>query len=377
MTTGTEGNDNLISDPAVDVEVVNALSGNDVVTTLRPANALNGGTSITVNGGLGRDTLIINTSSDLGDSWSSLSGSGNDGSVILRLDSEVTYTISWTSIERLELIGAMFGGDYKTGDSIDIIRVNSGLGGTLDSGGGNDEIYLWGDPAQGGRFSVDGGGGHDVIDFFRVTSPHADGWIAFGGDGNDSLLGTASSDRFDGGSGDDLMEFRGGVDRGDGGSGFDSLAADMSFATADIWMDVYSGGYSGPAGTSFVNFEYFGGSGFVTGQGSDLVVTGLIERPDTVVLGAGNDSVTIYNGIDTVYGGTRDAGAANSGLDTLVLDYGMAGAVRTVGNIQSDAAGAFGQYTDDNLRAVTFQAIDRFIITTGAANDFHLHRRRQ
>ncbi|HYG46508.1 MAG TPA: calcium-binding protein [Allosphingosinicella sp.] len=372
MTTGTEGNDNLASNPAVDAEVVNALGGNDVVTTSRPANALGGGTSIAVDGGLGRDTLIINTGGETGDAWNALGGSGNDGSVDLRLGSGISYTISWTSIERLQIIGSMFGGDYTTGDSADIFRINSGLGGSLGTGGGNDEIYLWGDPAQGGRFSIDGGAGHDLIDFTNVTGSNPGGWTALGGDGNDSMIGTAFSDRFEGGAGDDMMEFRGGLDRGDGGIGFDSLAADLSLATADIWIDVrdvLNGGYSGPEGTSFANFEYFGGTGFRTGQGDDVVVTGLIQRDDIVALGAGDDSVTVVNGFDTVYGGDIDAGAANSGLDTLVIDWSLATSVRVVGLVQTNAAGAYGQYSDDFDRRVTFQAIDRFVITTGAAND--------
>ncbi|HYJ84314.1 MAG TPA: M10 family metallopeptidase C-terminal domain-containing protein, partial [Allosphingosinicella sp.] len=194
------------------------------------------------------------------------------------------------------------------------------------------------------------------------------------GSGSDSLqfgsLGLSTNDIALLGGGDDSVDFGGGADVGDGGAGVDSVAADLNWATVAVLIDLAANSFSGPDGVSFLNFEYFGGSGFQTGAGSDVVVTGLLNLNDRVSLGAGNDSITLHDGRDTVFGGSAEAGAANSGFDTLVLDYGAATAgVRNVGEHQTDAAGTSGQFVDDSTRSATFYAIDRFLVTTGLGAD--------
>jgi Ca2+-binding RTX toxin-like protein len=365
MTVGTEANDILTNDQAVSAETIDALGGNDVITIQAPLGAESGGKSVAVDGGAGRDTLIVENEG----MWSALSGSGLGGSVQLLVAPGVYYTLSWSAIERVEIRAGMSGGDYVTGDSADLLRLFGGLGGTLDTGAGHDEVYFGHDPAQGNPLVVHGGTGNDIVDFSLVAAANVDAWVAFGEDGNDTLRGSAFNDRLYGADGNDEIIFGTGVDQGDGGNGIDGLSADLGQSGVDMVFDLVNNIYSTPVGTSFTNFEYFAGPGLVSGSGDDVVFTTLAERRDTIALGAGNDVVTIVNGVDFVNGGVPGAGAVDSGFDTLILDYSLAASVRMIGNIQSNAAGSFGTFTDDFRRTVTFEAIDRFIITTGVAND--------
>jgi Ca2+-binding RTX toxin-like protein len=296
-----------------------------------------------------------------------LTGSGND-------------TIVTGSAVMGDFVGLGAGNDsiavYNGADSVNgqagsdllVIDYSSAAAAILTTGGAGGITLGGGGSGVRGRIGVEGGGPRSVlfdnIERFDVRT----------GSGNDNIvLGTgslATSDVVSLGGGDDSVDFGRGIDVGDGGAGVDSLAADISLAGTAISINLVTNSFSGPAGISFVNFEYFGGSGFHTGQGADTVVTGLLARGDVVALGAGNDSVTLHNGVDTVYGGTIGAGAANSGFDTLVLDYGAATAsVTNLAAIQTNGAGAFGQIGDGSTRSVTFQAIDRFLITTGVGAD--------
>ena len=99
MTTGTDGNDTLTNRSDAS-DVVDALGGDDVITA-RSVYLYNGTSgSVVINGGDGFDTLILN------DRIMSLQGSGFNGSLLTRPGSSSPIgqtSLSWTSIERLEL----------------------------------------------------------------------------------------------------------------------------------------------------------------------------------------------------------------------------------------------------------------------------------
>src|SRR5688500_85523 len=159
MATGTEGNDNLTNDPAIAHDTINALGGNDVITIQAPNSR--GQTSpetVTVSGGNGTDTLIING----GSAYLQFGATGYDGSVLVRLGS--MYQVFWSSIERLELTGALYANaDYTLGDEVDILRLSPGFGGRVNTGGGNDEVIVSGS-GNNARIVIDGGAGDDLVD---------------------------------------------------------------------------------------------------------------------------------------------------------------------------------------------------------------------
>src|SRR5687768_4279486 len=104
MTTGTEGNDILVNDRLVKDEVIDALGGDDTITVSEPDAATNpmNSESVTVNGGAGFDTLVLN----IGRRLASLQGNGFDGGLFVRVGTGNAYPIFWTSIERLEIISS-------------------------------------------------------------------------------------------------------------------------------------------------------------------------------------------------------------------------------------------------------------------------------
>ena len=246
MTTGTPGNDNLTNDPSNPHDQIDALGGDDVVTIQRPSPTMNSGESVQVNGGSGFDTLIVNMP---GQRVQGLGGSGFDGSANFRDGLGIFWDLSWTSIERLEITGALFAGSpngtFSTGDSIDILRFgtpnsNRGNGGiTLNTNAGNDEIYISGLPfADGtGGATVNPGTGNDIVDFSAVGMPGGLGWTANGGDGNDTLRGSIFRDILRGDAGHDSLSLwarlpnsptdvsTGGADVAEGGAGNDNSSS--------------------------------------------------------------------------------------------------------------------------------------------------------
>jgi len=210
MTTGTEGNDNLTNDPAVDPETIDALGGDDVITVNRPNSSfMNEMRFVQVSGGIGFDTLILNVNNYI---FSSVSGF--DGSLRVREGSSLNWFVDWTSIERLEINGGrFFNSDITLGDEIDIVRMTPGFGGRLNTAGGSDEVYFTGSGSN-LPIAVDGGTGDDLIDlsgltYFGNAPPPPDNsppsHQAYGGDGQDILRGSAYRDTLDGGAGHDKI----------------------------------------------------------------------------------------------------------------------------------------------------------------------------
>jgi Ca2+-binding RTX toxin-like protein len=239
MTTGTEFNDNLTNDPSIAHDQIDALGGDDVITIQKPTPTMNGGETVQVNAGSGSDTLIIDTSYT---NLSSLSATGNDGSVIVRGGNGIFYQVFWTSIERLEITGRFFNANYTLGDEVDIVRLQAGFGGSINTGGNNDEIYILGG-SGGARLRADGGAGNDLIDLTGITSGGGLPYEGSGGDGNDALRGSPYSDLLNGGAGNDNFSLyyapaspKGGAlfDTALGGSGGDNFFFGATLTSFDV-----------------------------------------------------------------------------------------------------------------------------------------------
>ncbi len=202
MATGTEGNDNLTNDPALDPDTIEALGGDDLITVNRPNSSFqNSERLVTVRGGEGFDTLVINANN-----YITASGSGFEGSLRVREGNGIGWTVAWSSIERLEInSGRFFSTDLTLGDEVDIVFLDGGFGGSLSTNGGNDEIYISGS-SGGARLRVDGGAGDDLIDLTGTTSGGSSvPYEGAGGEGDDVLRGSAYSDLLEGGAGNDNL----------------------------------------------------------------------------------------------------------------------------------------------------------------------------
>ena len=225
---------------------------------------------------------------------------------------------------------------------------------SADAGAGNDTV-LGGDGndtilGQGGADVIDGGGGGDSVD---------------AGDGNDTFAGGAGNDTLIGGAGDDFIgnvtpNVEGGNDLVYGGAGNDTVHAGYGYDTiygGDGDDQLYEGSTGGAGGALYGeggNDSVYGGTGNAAdyldgGDGNDLVLDqGTAGNVDTLVGGAGNDTLVGGAGRDILTGGTgedvyrffsafgddtiTDFDLADDNLDGASNDqfdiFGMAGSLR-------------------------------------------------
>jgi Ca2+-binding RTX toxin-like protein len=400
MTTGTEGNDNLTNDVSLKNETVDALGGDDVITVIRPNTSFNSSLeTVTVNGGSGFDTLKVDTNYS---TFYGISANGFDGSFTVRNGSLNAWSVSWTSIERLELTAQFFGNNssFVLGDEVDIIRLKLGLaGGTITAGAGNDEIYV--DGGGGVPFSADGGSGNDIIDMSGAGNSTFNRYVALGGTGDDVITGSGYNDRLEGGSGDDVITGNGSFNAfsndGDqfvGGQGNDILTGG-STGTDWVRYDLETGGGAvyvnlsdsqttlggvlldpSTARDTFGNSDSLVGIEKVSGSSNDDFMLGG-SGADKFEGGAGNDSLAGAGGDDELTGGagadTLDGGAG--ALDWVVYNR-ESGPGGVAVNFSASAATVGGVLLASNSARDTFGTIDTLIgieqVRGGFGNDFFL-----
>lgn len=137
--------------------------------------------------------------------------------------------------------------DQNSGRSYELTRAQAERGLTIEAGAGDDRVVVrdgvtsaltirggeghdrLDGRASGGRLSIEGGAGDDVL---------------LGGRGHDQLFGDDGADRIEAGAGDDFVHSGTGADRVDGGIGSDAIYADgddRADAGADQDLDVIIG----------------------------------------------------------------------------------------------------------------------------------------
>jgi Ca2+-binding RTX toxin-like protein len=348
IINGTPGNDpalngtpeaDIIDDGAGGADTINALEGDDQITST------GGGDNIA--GGAGTDRLIVNfrAAANVSVTGSALSGdfAGGYGGV---LDGSGGDDVIFSGIEHFSLIGGGAGiFDLRTGDGNDVLTGGAGSD-ILRSGGGIDVI--------------DGGGGVDrwgadlsaavadiTIDLNGPSSYLGAGSVVnienfellTTGAGNDRITSTATgsfAETINAGAGDDVVALFGRAgDVVNGGAGSDRLSVTFNAAvntsvSGGISSGDFANGYGGVLDGSggddviFTGIESFtligGGAGvfnLTTGGGNDVLVGG--AGADTLNSGAGVDNVDGGAGIDR-WGADMSAASQD-----VVIDLGAAG----------------------------------------------------
>ena len=195
-----------------------------------------------------------------------------------------------TDGDRVDANDALIPGDGPNDDRIVAGAGNdtiySGVGNdTIDAGTGDDLVY----GGTGDDLEI-GGAGNDTL---------------YGGSGNDTLYGGAGNDSLTGGSGNDVV---------DGGEGDDFIDT-AGPSTTTLPDRGYPGLYA--ADTDPNNDR----DSVVGGAGNDTISTG--DDADTIYGDAGNDYIDSGIDDDLVYGGTgNDTFVGSEGADTI---YGEAG----------------------------------------------------
>jgi hypothetical protein len=359
--------------------------GNDTVT-------IGGTTSSTVtdhvDGGAGRDRLIVDYSTTTDTMNGDFASSGN-------VANGYSGDISIPNVQ--QLVGESGFEDFtvKTGSGNDTIQTGDGND-VISSGSGDDSINT-----RGGVDQVDGGTGTDrwlanmsaavAGENISINLNNASSTFTVGGV-NGSVTGIEALGGFGGnkfltGAGDDIIVTRtdlnleddistgdgndtvtvGGTtgttvtDTVDGGAGRDRLIVDYHTTTDNIANNLaasgsFAGGYSGdlsrPGITQVVASSGFEDFTVSTGSGDDTVTTG--GGDDILNLGTGNDVVH-----------------AAGGTDRLIVDYhATSNAVTVNGLTGSVGAGYSGSVTDGTTGfTVTFDGIENFTITGGSGDD--------
>jgi Ca2+-binding RTX toxin-like protein len=322
---------------------------------------------------------------------------------------------SFTGTEGADVLAGGAGNDLLHGaggnDDLDGGTGNDTLYGAegndiIRGGAGNDSLHVWGlgtDQVEGGSgdrdtllVAYDDSTFGSAVGAITMSAPVADpnggfmgtitgdgrsitysGIEIFAistGSGNDEIWGGGNYDAFpnvrnfyDLGAGNDLFHGMGGTDTVHAGEGVDAFSGTMgAFGAPVIWSLQPTTAFG--THVFYTDFEVF--LSLTTGTGQDHITTANLNLDDSITLGANNDSAILWNGHDIVNGGALGAGGTDSGLDTLVLNYGAATtSVHNVGVLTSNASGYSGQFGDDSTRLATFEAIDRFLIATGSAAD--------
>jgi Ca2+-binding RTX toxin-like protein len=245
--------------------------------------------------------------------------------------------------------------DGGAGDH-DVVEGNQGDD-RLDGGAGNEDVIFGGT----GNDKIDGGPGeHDIADYQgvggAVTINLANQTVggaenerlsgiedAIGGSGNDTIIGSAEANRLDGGPGNDHLEASGPGDAAFGGPGGDQCTGGFAQETScgpaggadGLAVEIYESidGQStliltGTPGPDQGTVDYSGGKYVIggaditngdptnpdcTGSGT-IVCTGKVDAIEAT-MGAGNDELTIGQGVPHAVNSTLEGG---TGSDKLV-----------------------------------------------------------
>lgn len=309
--------------------VANKLSGNAGDDTLS-----GGGGDDTLDGGVGIDTADYSELRAADSVNITLMGDQSTRATIMRDGSAETDTL--ISIENV--IGGL-GADRIFGDA----RANR-----LEGGGGNDTLS-----GSGGDDTLDGGDGSDTVSYaylgptqrlsLTLSGTGSDRAAVFGaldlqletdqldsienvvgGEGSDTISGSATANSIEGGAGDDLISGGGGDDTLDGGLGTDTVSYRYLGTGQNFSVNLRDDGSAigrvfSATGSLLVQDQLRGFENIWGGGGNDSIsgnaTANLLDG------GAGNDLIEGGDGNDTLIGGAGiDTLRGGQGDDVYVID---------------------------------------------------------
>ncbi|MET4307524.1 calcium-binding protein [Bradyrhizobium sp. RT4b] len=375
---GGDGNDKVTGGRGNDVALLGA--GDDLFTW-NPGDG-----SDTVEGGAGTDTLVFNGSNVA----ENMSISANGGRALLTRDVGA-ITMDLNGVEHVQ-IAAAGGADNITVNDLSgtgvtqvAIDLSAGPGSqsgdgaadrvTVNGTAGDDNISVTtaggsivvnGLAAQvtiahadaGDVLTVNGGGGNDVINASSIKAGQPFSLNINGGDGNDTITGSAGNDIVNGGRGNDVANLGAGDDTfvwnpGDGsdivegGKGTDTLLFNGANINENINISANGGRVLFTRdvaaiamdlnGVEHINFNALGGAdnitiGDLSGTGVNQVNLDLGANDgaaDTVTINgtSGSDVITVteHDGIITVSGLGQDINITDAGTGDRIVINGLDG----------------------------------------------------
>ena len=301
-------------------------SGNDILNGSSGSDFLDGRGGVNqLYGNGGNDALLIQNTRPFGGALTTYTYAGSlfdggAGTDAIEVGGRVDFQGTLVSIERI-FFDPAFTATAPGQSSFDPARLiltrdqTTGLATNLSLfGNGTLEVNL----SAGQSFSASA---------YTVDAGYTVGLILNGSTGNETIIGSVTSDRITGGDGDDLIEGRGSNDTIDGGNGIDT--ASYVNASGAVIVDLGGGTASGADGNdTLVSIENITGSAF-----NDTLYGN--SSANTIDGGAGDDGLYGFGGNDALLGGNgNDFLRGGNGDDTI---NGGAGFDRA-GYYQTDAA---------------------------------------
>ncbi len=308
--------------PTSDSYFVSALGGADTVTTGVGNDTINGGTgNDTLSSGAGNDVILI----DAGAGTDRIDG-GADYDMVVATADNVTMTVSVSTFSNIE--------EISSGGFANFRMMGTNSNDALDFSG----ILLT------GIAGIDGGNGNDTV----AGSAGADTII--GGNGNDVLAGGGGDDVFLVGSG-------AGTDRFDGGTDYDIIKASAAGVTLTATAATFTG-VEEISANGFAGLRIAG-----TSAADSLDFTGITLNGVTQIAGGGgNDTLVGSAGNDTILGGAgADVLTSGDGNDSFVFSSVGESRGRTFDQINDFLVGS---------DVIDLSGIDAISSTTGTNDAF-------
>jgi Ca2+-binding RTX toxin-like protein len=381
--------------------VINTGSGNDTITSTETDVAY------TISAGAGSDTITVSATDDA-------IVDGGDDSDTLKLASGASYdatSLSFTNIEVIDITAgdaqisaAQFANESSFtlvdeddgGDEVLTIAASDGVDTTIDASTvvhDQDRLALLNIDGGDGNDTITGSAGVNVITTGTGTTNTVNGGdgadVITGGTGKDTLNGDADGDTITGAAGIDVINGGGGDDTIkvsgtaadqndiiDGGAGTDTMQVTATTVFDDVNTNIKNiqnvtldnGGIGVTLTGQTEAFTITGGTG------ADTIVSG--SGADTIEGGAGADTITGAGGNDTIGLGDGDgdadtvvfSAAASNGVDTIddfettTDSLDVSGAGDLVGTISVDTAAAAG--------AIALSAAKALIVSDDTAADW-------